>query len=127
VGIAFQRDGTLSIDSVKLGAAANNGNALQQLFTTNTNNPLTNGFAVKFAAFSRGAMSSFGMLSNEASALQKQLDSNGKDQDKVNQHVATVQAQLQKQYSALDAQMGSLTALSAYVTQQVTLWNKPTA
>jgi len=127
VGIAFQRDGTLSIDSVKLGAAANNGNALQQLFTTNTNNPLTNGFAVKFAAFAQGAMSSFGMLSNEAGALQKQLSSNSKDQDKVNQHVATVQAQLQKQYSALDAKMGSLSALSAYVTQQVTLWNKSTA
>ena len=128
VGVSFQRDGTLAIDSVKLGAAANNGVALQQLFTTNNNNPLTNGFAVKFAAFAQGAMdSTSGMLTNEAGALQKQLANNSKEQAKVNQRVTDVQTQLQKQYSALDAQMGSLSALSAYVTQQVALWNKPAA
>lgn len=128
VGVSFQRDGTLAIDSVKLGAAANNGTALQQLFTTNNNNPLTNGFAVKFAAFARSAMdSTSGMLTNEAGALQKQFANNSKEQAKVNQHATDVQTQLQKQYSALDAQMGSLSALSAYVAQQVTLWNKPAA
>jgi flagellar hook-associated protein 2 len=128
VGVSFQRDGTLAIDSVKLGAAANNGDALQQFFTATSSNPLTKGFAVKLAAFTQGALdSTSGLLTNEAGALQRQLSSNSKEQDNVNQHVANVQAQLQKQYSALDATMGSLSALNAYVTQQVTLWNKPSA
>ena len=51
VGIQMQRDGSLSIDSVKLSVAANNGDSLQQLFTVDNKNPLTNGFAVKFSAF----------------------------------------------------------------------------
>jgi flagellar hook-associated protein 2 len=127
VGVQMQRDGSLSINSVKLSAAANNGTALQDLFTANNNNPLTDGFAVKFAAFTKGALNSTGMISNEAKALQRQLDANGKEQDKVNQRASAVQARLQKQYSALDAKMGSLSALNAYVAQQVTLWNKSSA
>lgn len=127
VGVQIQRDGSLSIDSVKLGAAANNGDALQQLFTVDNKNPLTNGFAVKFAAFAKGAMdSSSGTLNNEAKALQRQLDTNSKEQDKVNQRASDVETRLKKQYSALDAKMGSLSALNAYVAQQVTLWNKST-
>jgi flagellar hook-associated protein 2 len=34
---------------------------------------------------------------------------------------------MRKQYSALDLQMAQLNSLNAYVTQQVTLWNKSTA
>jgi len=90
--VQIQRDGSLSIDSVKLGAAANNGDALQQLFTVDNKNPLTNGFAVKFAAFAKGAMdSSSGTLNNEAKALQRQLDTNSKEQDKVNQRASDVE------------------------------------
>jgi flagellar hook-associated protein 2 len=125
VGIQMQRDGSLSIDSVKLGTAANNGDALQQLFTVDNKDPLTNGFAVKLSAFTKGALNSTGMLSNESKALQRQLDSNSKAQDVVNQRAADVETRLKKQYSDLDAQMGRLTALNAFVSQQVTLWNKP--
>jgi len=124
VGVSVQRDGSLSIDSVKLGTAINNGTALQQMFTTNNNNPLTNGFAVRLAAFTQGAMQSTGMLTNEAGALQRELATNSKEQDRVNQNASNVETRLRKQYSALDAQMGQLTALNAYVSQQVTLWNK---
>ena len=123
VGVSVQRDGSLAIDSVKLGAAANNGSQLQTLFT-NSSTPQTSGFAVRFGSFTRNALNTAGLVTNEAGALQRQLDANGKDQAAVNQRVANVQAQLTKQYSALDAKMGSLSALNSYVSQQVTLWNK---
>lgn len=127
VGVGLQRDGALSINSVKLSAAANNGTALQELFTADNADPLTDGFAVKFAAFTKGALNSTsGSLGNAAKALQRQLDTNGKEQDRVNQRAAAVETRLKKQYSALDARMGSLSALNAYVAQQVTLWNKST-
>jgi flagellar hook-associated protein 2 len=126
VGIQSQRDGSLSVNSVKLAAAANNGTALQQLFTADNKNPMTNGFAVKFAAFAKGVMnSSSGMLHNQANALQKQVDSNSKEQARVSERAAVIEARLRKQYSALDAQMGRLTALNQYVSQQVAQWNKP--
>jgi flagellar hook-associated protein 2 len=127
VGVQLQRDGSLSINSVKLSTAANNGTALQELFTADNVDPLTDGFAVKFAAFTKGALNSTsGSLSNAAKALQRQLDTNSKEQDRVTQRAAAVETRLKKQYSALDAKMGSLSALNAYVAQQVTLWNKST-
>lgn len=125
VGVSVQRDGTLAINSVKLGAAANNGTALQQLFTATAPNPLNAGFALKFAQFTQGALYSTGMISNEAKALQQELTDNSQRQADVNKKAASIQARLTQQYSALDAKMGKLSALNAYVAQQITLWNKP--
>jgi flagellar hook-associated protein 2 len=44
----------------------------------------------------------------------------------VNERATLVETRLKQRYSVLDAQMGQLTALNAYVTQQVTLWNRST-
>lgn len=126
VGIQAQRDGSLTINTSKLSAAANNGTELQKLFTVDNQNPLTNGFGLKFGAFAKGVLASSGMLNNEAKALQNKLDAYGKEQNRVNNRAAAVEVRLRKQYSALDAQMGRLTALNQYVAQQVTNWNKST-
>ena len=126
VGIQAQRDGSLTINTSKLSAAANNGTELQTLFTVDNKNPLTNGFGLKFGAFAKGVLASSGMLNNEAKALQHKLETYGKEQDRVNARAAAVEVRLRKQYSALDAQMGRLTALNQYVAQQVTNWNKST-
>jgi flagellar hook-associated protein 2 len=127
IGIQTQLDGTLTINTAKLSTAANNGTSLQQLFTKNNNNPLTNGFALKFKTLSQGVLATGGSVTNETKALQNQLSKNAVAQTKVNDRAATVEARLRTQYSALDARMASLNALSAYVTQQVTLWNRNTA
>ena len=124
VGLERQLDGSLTINTPKLSTAANNGTALQQLFTGNNNNALTNGFALKFAALGRGVMGSGGSVVNKATSLQNALERNTRDQDKVNERAALFETRLRKQYSALDAQMAGLTALNAYVAQQVTMWNK---
>ena len=63
----------------------------------------------------------------KAAKLQSDLDINAAAQKKVTDHATDVEAMLTKRYSALDGQMGSLTALGNYVSQQVTLWNKNTA
>ncbi len=127
VGVELQVDGSLTLNTTKLSTAANNGTTLQQLFTNNHNDPATNGFALKFKDFGTAALGIGGMVTNEASALAAVLADNTKQQTAVNDRATALQAQLQAQYSALDAQMASLNALNAYVTQQVTLWNKSTA
>jgi flagellar hook-associated protein 2 len=127
VGVEMQRDGSLSMNTTKLSAAANNGTELQKLFITDNSNPLTNGFALKFRSLAKGVLAAGGLVTNKADALQKALTRNADQQTKVNDHAAAVEARLRKQYSALDAQMASLTALNAYVAQQVTTWNKNTA
>jgi len=127
VGIEIQLGGSLTLNNTKLSAAANNGTALQQLFTTNNSNALTNGFALKFKALGEGVAATGGSVVNKAAALKNDLARNTEAQTKVNDRATAVEAQLRARYSALDARMGQLNALNAYVTQQVTLWNKNTA
>lgn len=124
IGLERQRDGSLSINTNKLSTAANNGTSLQQLFTNNNNNSMTNGFALKFRDLGKGVLATGGAVVNKARALQTELNRNSSEQTKVNDRAAMVEARLRKQYSALDAQMAGLTALNSYVAQQVTAWNK---
>ena len=127
VGLERQLDGSLTINTAKLSVAANNGAGLQLLFTSNNGNALSNGFALKLGSLGRGVLGSGGSVLNKASALQKQLERNGEAQTRINERATLLETRLRRQYSALDAQMGQLNALNAYVSQQVTLWNKSTS
>lgn len=124
VGLEVQRNGTLSLNTTKLSAAANNGTELQKMFITNNGNDLTNGFALKFSKLAKGVLATGGAVTNKTKALQDTLARNAQDQTKVNDRASAFEARLNKQYSALDARMASLNALNAYVSQQVTTWNK---
>lgn len=126
VGLSRQLDGSLNIDTPKLSKAANNGNALQQLFTADNGNAMSNGFGLKFGEFGRGVLASGGSVVNKAAALKSALARNAQEQTKVNDRAAMVEVRLKRQYGALDSQMGRLNALNAYVTQQVSAWNKST-
>ena len=127
VGLQLQKDGSLTINTAKLSAAANSGTTLQQLFTSNNNNPLTNGFALKFRDFGQGVLATGGLVVNKAASLQKSLTDNTAAQTKVNDKAALFETRLRAQYTALDVQMAQLNSLNAYVTQQVANWNKSTA
>lgn len=128
VGIELQPDGvTLGINTTKLAVAANNGTELQKFFITNNSNPLTDGFAIKFKNFGAGVLATGGTVANKAQSLQDQLKRNGDEQQKVNDRADALQARLTAQYSALDGKLASINALAAYVSQQVTTWNKSTA
>jgi len=127
MGLQRQLDGSLTINTAKLSLAANNGTSLQQLFTNNNNNTLTNGFALKIRDLGLGLLASGGALPNKLGAIQTVLLANTKAQAKVTDHVTLYEARIRKQYSSLDAQMAKLNALNAYVTQQVATWNKSSA
>lgn len=127
VGITQQLGGDLAIDKGKLDAAVNNGNELRNLLRIDNGNPLTNGVASKFSTFAKGLLSTDGMFSSKDASLKRSLDLNTKDQTRLTEKVARIEAQLNRRYSALDVQLNSLNALNAYVTQQVTQWNKSNA
>ncbi|GAB4211800.1 MAG: flagellar filament capping protein FliD [Rhodoferax sp.] len=126
VGITAALGGDLSVDSTKLNTALDNGDEVKKLFTIDNNNTLTNGFARKFKTFSDGLLATDGFFSTKDSSLKRSLEANSKDQTRLNEKVARVEAALNRRYSALDTQMASLTALNNYVAQQVTMWNKKT-
>ena len=84
----------------------------------------SNGLAVKVKSFASQMLSFEGLLENKASALGASVKRNTSDQERVNDRAAVVEKRLRAQYTALDAKMGSLTALNSYIAQQVTQWNK---
>lgn len=124
VGLDMQRGGMLTLSSSKFDAALKDLPNLKKLFTADNSNAQTNGFGLKVKAFADGLLATGGTVSNKTNALESALKRNSQEQNRVNMRVAQVEKQLRRQYSALDAQMGSLTALGAYVNQQVTAWNK---
>ncbi len=126
VGLEIQLGGAIVVSGSKLTSALANLDNLKTLFTANNSNPLTNGFGLKVKDFARGLLATEGTVTTKTAALEAAATRNTKEQDKVNARVALVEARLKKQYSALDAKMGSLTALNSYVTQQIALWNRST-
>lgn len=129
-GLQQQTDGSLKlivdvqaagrVDNLKsaMGDMAN----LQKLFTTDNSNSATNGFALKLRDLAKGMLS--GTVTNKTTTLQGSISRNEKDQERVSARASMVEAQLRRQYSALDAQMAKMTGLSSYVTAQLAQWNK---
>lgn len=123
VGIERQTDGSLKINTAKLASAQQDLPNLKNLFATNNNDTTTNGFGLKVRDFARGLVAFDGLVSNKSTALQNAITRNTKDQERVTERATRVEAQLYKQYSALDAQMAQMSALSSYVTAQLAVWS----
>ena len=125
LGVAFQQDGSLALDSTKLTAALNaNMSDVVNLFTADTGNAATDGFGRKLKSFMSGLLSTTGTISNRTASLQTEVKNNTKEQTRVNDRASQVEERLKKQYTALDTKMTQLNALNAYISQQVTTWNK---
>lgn len=123
-GISMERGGKLALDNSKLDNALKDPVALKSLFAAPAGVGDAGGIAVQFKSFTSGLLSLDGLMNNKADALSDAVKRNTTEQAKVNDRAALVEKRLRAQYSALDAKMGSLTALSTYVNQQVTSWNK---
>ena len=74
--------------------------------------------------FARGLVSFDGRVSTKSTSLQDALKRNSKDQDKVNERATRVEANLRRQYAALDTEMAKWTGLNSYVSSQIAQWNK---
>lgn len=123
VGITIKTGGVMSIDSSKLDKAIDNPEALRRLFANDSAVATDKGFGLKVKAFADALVASNGMVSARADGLRSSITRNGKEQDKVNERATRAEARYLAQYNAMDAAVGQLNGLSAFVNQQVTLWN----
>lgn len=123
VGISVLRGGNLEIDSTKLSSAMGNMDELKQFFS-NTGTGSAQGVAGRFKDLTSAMLSSTGFFHNKQDSLQRELDKNAQDQQRVNDRATKVEADLNRRYSALDAQISSLNALNTYMSQQISQWNK---
>lgn len=127
IGISVIQGGNLSVDSTKLDKAlATNTSAadVKKMFAYKDGGDSGNGIAVKFKALTTAMLSFDGTFNSKADSLALEDKRNLADQDKVTARATALEARLNAQYTALDTKMASLNSLSAYVTQQVTAWNK---
>lgn len=118
MGIALQLDGTLAVDDVKLTKALDNPTELQEFFTS-----ASNGLATRVAAFAQGALSNSGSVGSRYQSLKDTIARNTKEQDRLSDRLEQTERRLTAQYSRLDSTLGKMSALGAYVSQQVTSWN----
>lgn len=126
IGITQLRGGDLTLDGTKLNTALANRDEMKAMFR-NTGGGAADGIAVKLKTLTSNMLSTSGFFKLKNDSYQSELDRNAKEQARVNQHATDVETALNLKYSALDAKMSSLNALNAYMTQQVTAWNKPSA
>ncbi len=124
VGIELKTGGKLEIDATKMGAALDNLDDLKALFTTTGSDATAVGFGWKIKTFAEGLIDSDGTVTNKTDALQASIKRNTLDQERVNDKAARSEKRLLAQYNAMDASVGKLNSLSAFVSQQISMWNK---
>jgi flagellar hook-associated protein 2 len=124
IGISMQTGGQLSINQGKLDAALTNLDGVKGLFSAATGDAATEGFGLKLKRFASGLLAAEGLVSTKTDGIQRSIDRNGREQERVNDRAARVEVRLLQQYNAMDASVGRLNGLNAFVSQQITLWNK---
>ena len=124
VGITQQLGGDLAVDSTKLSKAlAEKPDDVKNLFR-NTGGGSANGLAVQLKALTTNLLSTDGFFKSKDDTLQLNLKRNGLDQARFNDRVDAFEKRITARYNALDTQMSTLNGLNAYISQQVTTWNK---
>ena len=124
-GFEMQRDGSLTVNETRLSNALANLPQLKLAFAnTNIGDPTQNGFVRKLRDAADELLGIDGALTNRSDGLNAKLDRNQADQDRMQTRLAQTQKRLEAQYTALDAKLGALSGINAYVTQQVAAWNK---
>lgn len=123
VGVAFQKDGTLSIDDAKLDTALKDSESMSQFFAADVDDASQDGFAVRLKDFTAGLLAADGTFATKDATLKASIKRNTADQERQSARVSAYETRLRAQYTRLDTTMASLSALDTYISQQVTAWN----
>lgn len=125
IGLNPGSTGTLTVNASKLNTALDNPEDLKNFFKgLDSSDPRNNGFSQRLREFIDGALSTDGRVSNKQSSLQSSISANGKRQEMMENRLTLVEKRLRAQYQSLDAQMGKLSGLSSYVSQQMAMLSK---
>lgn len=125
IGLEPQRDGTLQVSSNKLDAALASPDEVRKLFAqVDTSTPSASGLAVQLRGYVDALLGADGAIDARQGGLNARLRANQDQQERLEDRIAATEKRLRAQYTALDQRMGSLSGLSSYVGQQMTLLNK---
>jgi flagellar hook-associated protein 2 len=106
VGIDFQSNGTLSLNTTKFAAALSvNPSAVQQLFSKATGTGNQQGFAVQLASAVESMLAPNGLVSGTQSSLQSTISTMNNQITQMQARLTQTQQQLIAQYSQLNADL----------------------
>ena len=124
IGFDVKLDGSIALNDGKVKNALANLSETKKLFANNDLLvPANNGIAVQMRTLTDRLIGIDGTVSSRSEGLRKRIDLNQDRQDALNDRIAQVEKRLRAQYTALDRQMGALTGLQNYVTQQMNAFN----
>lgn len=116
--------GDLKLDITKFNKAMETPDEVKAFFRGPENGSVEDGFAGKFKSVTGKLLASDGFFASKAKIYENSLKLNAKDVETINDRADRLEVSLKARYSALDTKMSSLNALNAYISQQVTTWNK---
>jgi flagellar hook-associated protein 2 len=109
-------DGTLTVDEdVLADALKKNFDEVGQLFASE------NGYAVRLQALAESYLETDGLIEVRTEGIQESIDGLVEDQEQLNAHLASYEARLREQFTALDQLVAELTATSEFLAQQLAL------
>ncbi|QRX83156.1 flagellar filament capping protein FliD [Glaciimonas sp. PAMC28666] len=116
LGVTFQADGTLAVNSTKLASAlSTNLSGVASLFSSASG---TTGFGSQMSALITGFSSTSGLLTDATSSANDSYTALGKQYTVMQNQINTTMANYQKQFTNLDVLINKLNSTSTYLTQQ---------
>ncbi len=126
IGIGFQKDGTLALDSTKLSTAttknfAGIANLFTSTATTNADGTTTgtDGILTSVQKLVDGFLADGGIIDTKTKGLQASLKINTDRQTVINTRLSNLQDQYTNQFNALNLTLASMAATQSYLTQQL--------
>ncbi|MFZ2524498.1 MAG: flagellar filament capping protein FliD [Candidatus Ferrigenium altingense] len=114
VGISFQANGTMQLDSTKLNSAmSNNFSDVANLFNSAT------GYATQFGAWATTTLAADGTIANKTKGIDQYIKNIGAQRDTLEARMKGLQKQYTMTYSNLNMMLSNMGQTSAYLTQQL--------
>lgn len=114
IGIKTNKSGSLELDSKKFESVmTSNFDAVAKLFSSE------NGLATRFDGLLKNYLAFDGALTARVDGANKQIDDIAEQRVKLNARLAGIEVRYRKQFTAMDALLGQLTATGSYLTDQL--------
>ncbi len=114
VGIAFQRDGVLQLDSSKLNSAiATSFSDVTNLFSSST------GFATRLETWAKTALSAGGLIDSRTKSLNDYVKDRNDEVDRLELQMAALEKKYTAEYTNLNLLLSRMNTTSAFLTQQL--------
>lgn len=116
VGIEFQQNGTLKLDSSKLNSALSSSfSDVKNLFSSST------GFATRLEAWAKSTFEVGGLIDTRSKGLNQSVKNHNDEIDKLENRMAALEKRYRIEYTNLNRLLSSMNSTSTFLTNQLNI------